>query len=236
MGLIEYLFLGMVSLFAIINPLSSVPLFLAMTPHDTPHERVRMARFACLLSAGILALSAYLGPLMFQVLGITMAAFKIAGGLLLSVIAFDMLRSTQVNTRLTPEEKEMAAEKDDIAISPLAIPLLCGPGAISTVILLRIRAVTLVHDVALFTIIGVVYLATFIILKVSAHGAGWLNPLVLRVLRRIMGLVFLAVAVQFVLNGVIEAEIFFGSGEGANPEESAPTDLTLLPGSTRFVA
>lgn len=207
MGLLEYLLLGSVSLFAIINPLSTVPVFLAMTPHNRPSERVRMARFACLLAAGLLAIFAYTGPLMFQVLGITMPAFKIAGGLLLSVIAFEMLRSSR-QTRLTAEEAEIATQKDDIAVSPLAVPLLCGPGAISTVILLRIRGQTFAHDVALFLIIAIVYLISFLILKVSAHGAGWLSPLVLRVFRRLMGVVFLAVAVQFVLNGIIESEIF----------------------------
>ncbi|HLS28870.1 MAG TPA: MarC family protein [Opitutales bacterium] len=207
MALFEYLLLGTVSLFAIINPLSTVPLFLAMTPQDRPAERVRMARFACILATGLLAVFAFIGPFLFQILGITMPAFKIAGGLILSVFAFEMLRSSRPN-RLTTEETELATQKDDIAVSPLAVPLLCGPGAISTVILLRIRGQDFSHDVALFLSIAIVYLAAFLILKVSAHGAGWLNPLVLRVFRRLMGIVFLAVAVQFVLNGIIESEIF----------------------------
>lgn len=215
MGLLEYLFLGLVSLFVIINPLSAVPVFLAMTLDDPPEARERMARFACLLAAGILVTFAYLGPLLFSVLGISMPAFKIAGGLLLSVISFEMLRSVQVDPRLTPEERAAAAQKDDIAITPLAIPLLCGPGAISTIILLRLRAVTIAHDLALLVIIVLMYLSAFFILKLAAHGAGLLSPLVLRVLRRLMGVVFLAVAVQFVLNGIIEANIFAGAGEGA---------------------
>ncbi len=221
MGLPEYVLLGFVSLFVIINPLSTVPVFLAMTPDDTPEVRVRMARFACLLAAGILVGFAFLGPLLFSFLGITMPAFKIAGGLLLSVIAFDMLRSTKVDVRLTPEEKDAAAHKDDIAITPLAIPLLCGPGAASTVILLRLRGDTVGHDIALVVIIGLMYLSAFLILKLSAHGAGWLSPLFLRVLRRLMGLVFLAVAVQFVLNGIIETDLFGRTGEG-NGSESIP--------------
>lgn len=225
MGLLEYLFLGLVSLFVIINPLSTVPIFLAMTPNDAPEERVRMARFACTLAAGVLAGFAYLGPFMFAFLGITMAAFKIAGGLLLSVIAFEMLRSNQGDPRLTSEEKVAAAQKEDIAISPLAIPLLCGPGAVSTIILLRLRATTVAHDIALFAIIALMYLSAYYILKVSAHGAGWLSPLFLRVLRRLMGLVFLAVAVQFVLNGISEAELFGAPGKTGVPQNDAAGSL-----------
>src|SRR5690554_561757 len=102
MAILEFFFLGLVALFVIVNPLSAVPLFLAMTPHDTPEERVRMARFACFLSAIILTAFAFFGQIFFSFLGITMPAFKIAGGLLLAVIAFDMLRAPSAEARLTP--------------------------------------------------------------------------------------------------------------------------------------
>lgn len=208
MPVFEFLLLALVSLFAIINPLSAVPAFLVMTTDDSPASRVKTARLACFVAAGILLVFAIGGVFLFTTLGITMAAFQIAGGVLLFAIAFDMVRSPQADLRLTPEEKEVAKEKDDIAITPLAVPLLCGPGAISTVIILQTQATTFAHAVALYATIPVIYFTAFMILKLSSHGADWLNPIVLRVMRRLMGLVFSAVAIQFVLSGIVDAELF----------------------------
>lgn len=137
-----------------------------------------------------------------------MAAFQIAGGVLLFAIAFDMVRSPQADLRLTAEEKQVAREKDDIAITPLAVPLLCGPGAISTVIILQTQAPGVQHSIALYACIPVVYAVAFLVLKISSHGAAWLNPIVLRVLRRLMGLVFSAVAIQLVWSGIADANLF----------------------------
>lgn len=208
MPLHEYLLLALVSLFAIINPLSAVPAFLTMTPDESPFARVQTARMACFVAAGILLAFAIGGAFLFTTLGITMAAFQIAGGVLLFAIAFDMVRSPQADIRLTSEEKQVAKEKDDIAITPLAVPLLCGPGAISTVIILQTQAPSLTHSLLLYGTIPIIYLAAFWILKLSSHGAAWLNPIVLRVMRRLMGLVFSAVAVQFVLSGIAAANLF----------------------------
>jgi multiple antibiotic resistance protein len=204
----EYLLLALVSLFAIINPLSAVPAFLAMTPDESPASRIQTARLACLVAVGILLSFAMGGAFFFTTLGITMAAFQIAGGVLLFAIAFDMVRSPQADLRLTAEEKQAAREKDDIAITPLAVPLLCGPGAISTVIILQTQAPGVKHSIALYACIPVVYGVAFLVLKISSHGAAWLNPIVLRVLRRLMGLVFSAVAIQFVLSGIADANLF----------------------------
>lgn len=208
MPVTEFVLLALVSLFAIINPLSAVPAFLAMTPDDSAASRTQTARLACLVAAAILLLFALGGAFLFSTLGITMAAFQIAGGVLLFAIAFDMVRSPHSDQRLTPEEKQVAREKDDIAITPLAVPLLCGPGAISTVVILQTQAVTLGHKLALYASVPVIYGTAFVILKISSHGAAWLNPIILRVMRRLMGLVFSAVAVQFVLSGIGDAGLF----------------------------
>lgn len=204
MASIEFMILAPVSLFLIINPFSTVPLFLAITPHDTPAERVRRARFACFLGAGVLLGFALAGNYIFLLMGITLSAFKIAGGLVLVTIAFEMVRSAPSDRRLTSEEQTIAAEKEDIAVTPLALPLLCGPGAISTTLLLQMRAKTIFENGAILFSIPLVYFICFLILKFSAHGASWLNPIVLRVMRRLMGLLFLTVAVQFIINGVLE--------------------------------
>lgn len=220
MALLEFLLLAPISLFVIINPFSTVPAFLAITPGDTQEERIRAARLACLVAAGILLFFALVGQLLFSVLGITLPAFQIAGGVLLFVIAFDMLRSPDAPLRLNSEEKQVAKEKEDIAVTPLAMPLLCGPGAISTVIILESQAETHGHTLILLGSVPVVYLACFLVLRVSVSGASWLNPLVLRILRRLMGLLFAAIAVQFIVNG-ISGLPFVAPGE-PNPVTEPP--------------
>jgi multiple antibiotic resistance protein len=202
MSLLEYMLLAPISLFVIINPFSTVPAFLAITPTNTATERIWTARMGCLIAAAIMAFFAVAGQFLFSILGITLPALQIAGGSLLFVIAFDMLRSPDAPARLTPEEREFAREKADVAITPLAVPLLCGPGAISTVIVLQTQAETLAFNAVLLASVPVVYLACYVVLRVSVSGAAWLNPMVLRILRRLMGLLFAVIAVQFIINGV----------------------------------
>lgn len=202
MGLIEFALLVPVSLFAIINPLSSVPAFLSITPDDTREDRLRMARFACILACGLALGFALTGQFILSFLGISIPALQIAGGLVLLTIAFDMLRATNEERRLTDEEKKIARKQPDVAVTPMAVPLLCGPGAISTVIILQTQALDWSYNLALVLGVLVVYLACYLILHAATHGAARLNPITLRVLRRIMGLLFASVAVQFVINGV----------------------------------
>ncbi len=202
MLLTEFMLLAPVSLFLIVNPFSTVPAFLSITPGETAAERIRSARLACTVAGAIIFLFALGGQFLFSVLGITLPAFQIAGGALLFVIAFDMLRSPDAPMRLTPEEKAAAREKQDIAITPLAVPLLCGPGAISTIVILQTQADTLAHMLALLGSVPVVYGACYLVLRLSVTGANRLNPLILRILRRLMGLLFAAIAVQFIVNGV----------------------------------
>ena len=203
MSVLEFAVLAPFSLFVIINPLSTVPLFLAMTPNDPPKTRVRMVRIACVVAALIILVFALTGQFIFTIMGVGLPAFQIAGGIILFFIAFEMVRATRQRPRLTEEEEELATEKEDIAITPLAVPLLCGPGAISTVIILQTQAHTVAHTGVLLAAVVLVYFAIYWILKASAHGGEWLNPILLRVMRRLMGLLFSAVAVQFVVNGVL---------------------------------
>jgi multiple antibiotic resistance protein len=102
----------------------------------------------------------------------------------------------------TSEETTAGAEKADIAITPLAIPMLAGPGAISTAILLQTQAAGVAQHVALYACILVVSLASYLILRVSARGAQWLNPIAMKIATRIMGLLLAAVAMQFMINGL----------------------------------
>lgn len=198
----EFFLLSTVSLFAIINPFSTVPAFLAITPDDTRQERIRMARMGCVIAAVVMAVFAVVGQPLFSLLGITLPALQIAGGIILFAIGFEMVRAPDLPVRLNSEEKNHAREKEDIAITPLAVPLLCGPGGISTVLVLQTQANSWLETLVLVTSVPVVYFGCYLILHFSVQGASWLNPIILRVLRRIMGLLFSIIAAQFCINGI----------------------------------
>ena len=117
MGLFEYSLLALTSLFVIIDPIATVPAFLAMTPYVTAADRVRMARLACIVAAAVLFFFVIVGEGLFRLLGITMSAFKIAGSIVLLLIAMDMLRAQRSPVHETTEEKEAGAQKEDIATS-----------------------------------------------------------------------------------------------------------------------
>lgn len=201
-NLLHYALLAFGSLFVIIDPVASVPAFLAMTPRDTPAERIRMARLATFVMAGVLLLFAVAGKIIFKFFGITMPAFQIAASIVLLIVALDMLRAQRSRVQETTEDMSAAAEKADIAITPLAIPMLAGPGAISTAIVLQSQAKGVGQHLALYGCILTVSLASYLILRVSAHGARWLKPIAMRITTRIMGLLLAAVSVQFMINGL----------------------------------
>src|SRR6266481_3509799 len=150
MSLMEYMLLATSSLFVIIDPLATVPAFLAMTPTDTPEQRIRMARLACCVMAGVLIVFSAAGQWIFKFLGITMPAFQIAASIVLLLVSLDMLRAQRSRVHETREETAAAIEKTDIAVAPLAIPMLAGPGAISTALLLNNQAANGAQRVALY--------------------------------------------------------------------------------------
>ena len=202
MSLPEYIFLAFSSLFVIVDPLATVPAFLAMTPNDSPQSRIKMAGLACCVAAGVLLGFAVAGQWIFKFLGITMPAFQLAASIVLLLVALDMLRAQRSRVQETSEETAAGVEKSDIAVTPLAIPMLAGPGAISTAILLHNQAVHLSQRIALYLCIGLVCLASYLILRISARGARWLSPIAMNITARIMGLLLAAVAIQFMLNAV----------------------------------
>ena len=202
MLLFEYTVLAISSLFVIVDPIAIVPTFLAMTPEETPAQRIRMARLACVVMVAVLLAFALLGKRILEFLGIQLPAFQIAGGIVLLLVALDMLRAQRSRVQETSEEKAAGTIKDDIAVTPLAVPMLAGPGAISTAILLHNRAETFMQEVLLCVAILAVGVMTYVILHFSAHGARWLSPIVLRITTRIMGLLLAAIAVQFIITAL----------------------------------
>jgi multiple antibiotic resistance protein len=208
MNLVAYCLLALSSLFVIVDPIATIPAFIAMTPRDTVSSRVRMARLACLVAAGVLILFALSGQWIFRMLGITLPAFQIAGSVLLLRIAMDMLYAKRSAAQETREETEAGTNKDDIAITPLGVPMLAGPGAISTSLILMNQAQGWEERAALLLSIITVMFASYAILRVAAHGARWLNPLAIKLITRLMGLLLAAIAVQFAINGLEQTALF----------------------------
>ena len=201
MTLTEYAVLAFSSLFVIVDPIATVPAFLAMTTRDTA-QRLRMARVACLVAIGILAGFAMVGRWLFSVLGITLPAVQVAGALVLLLVSLDMLRAQRSPVQETAAETAEAAMKEDIAITPLAVPMLAGPAAISTVILLDAQAASWAYRVVLLSCVALVGLASYAILALGASGAKWMTPLAEKIITRLMGLLLAALAIQFLFNGL----------------------------------
>ena len=216
MSLLGYIVLATSSLFVIVDPLAAVPAFLTMTPGNTPADRIRMAGLAALVMAGVLLAFAIAGQWIFRALGITVAAFEIAASIVLLLVALDMLRARRSRVLETREETAAGAEKLDIAVTPLAIPMLAGPGAISTVILLQNQARDFSQHVALCFVIGLVSAATYVILRLAARGTHWLSPIALNIAIRVMGLLLAAVAVQFMINGLLAVRALWPGGPAAS--------------------
>ncbi|MBI4369137.1 MAG: NAAT family transporter [Elusimicrobia bacterium] len=198
MSMLEYTLLTISTLFAIINPVAAIPAFLAMTFSDSHEARLRMARVACITCSGVLIAFAFLGRFIFKIFGISIYAFQIAGGIVLLLVAMDMLRAKRSAIQETEEEKIQATEKTDIAITPLAIPMLSGPGAISTVIVLSSQAEGWPKQILLIASIFAASAASFGVLRLGVRGATWLNQIAMNIITRLMGLLLAAIAVQFI--------------------------------------
>ncbi len=205
MEILNFALMSAGSLFAIINPLAAVPTFFAMTPDNTEAERVRMARTACFTATGVLIVFAATGNTLFSVFGITIAAFQMAGGLLLLLVSLDNLRAKRSGVQETEEEKIEGIAKADISITPLAIPMLSGPGAITTAILLESRAKNLVYDGVLFLLFLRVGFASYLIFRIAIKKAPKINPIAMNITTRLMGLMLAATAVQFIIDGAKKA-------------------------------
>ncbi len=208
MSLIDYAILSFTSLFVIVDPVGLIPTFLAMTGQNTLPERIRMAQLATGITCSILLLSFFLGQRLLAAFGISLPAFQIAGGIILLIVALDMLQARRTAFKETQEEKAEGIDKNDVAVTPMAIPMLAGPGAITAVILLSDKATTLSHQGILVAAIVLVSLLTLIILRLAATCSKVISGIGLRIITRLMGLILAAIAVQFVLSGITAAHLF----------------------------
>jgi multiple antibiotic resistance protein len=201
---LEFALLAVTSIFFLVDPFTVIPLFLAITVDSPAQERRFMARRAAWTCAIVLATFAFAGSLIFKMFGITLPAFKIAGGIILLQIGLDMLQARQSSTKSTPEETEEGAAKRDASIIPLGMPMLAGPGAISTVLVLIGESHAIWQHAVIYSTIAATALASFLILSGAGRVQRYLGETGIRILMRLMGLLLVALAVQFVANGLTD--------------------------------
>jgi multiple antibiotic resistance protein len=208
MSLVDFGVLAFGSLFVIVDPIATVPAFLVMTDTKTTGERIAIAKVAALVTFLVLFIFSLGGQWVLRFFGVTIPAFEIAGGIILLKVALDMLQARRPAMRDTPEEQAEGARKEDIGVTPLAVPMLAGPGAISAVVLLRGQAATLAHLLLLVAVVAAISLLVFLILRMAATHVGFFSGIGIRITERLMGLLLAAIAVQFVLNGLTKIDIF----------------------------
>jgi multiple antibiotic resistance protein len=208
--MIRYALLTYGSLFAIIDPFAVIPAFLALTARENSKQKRRMAKTACTVCWLVLTVFATIGPTIFDFLGITLPAFQIAGGLVLLLSSLDMLRAKRSALNETQEEMQEGMSKEDIAITPLAVPMLSGPGAITTAIVLGGQTGDLPRRAIFYVMIAAASATTYLILTFAASGAKQLPTTVLNIITRLMGLLLAAVGVQFILNAFKATGIIAG--------------------------
>ncbi|HWP22571.1 MAG TPA: MarC family protein [Candidatus Binatia bacterium] len=200
-----FLLVSLSSVFFTVDPLGSVPAFLAMGSEGDPMRARRIARHAAWTCFAVLTLFASAGTLIFKLFGFTLAAFKIAGGLILFQIATEMMRAHRSETREVAEERAEGSRKEDFGVIPLGIPMLAGPAAISTVIVLMARSKLWWQTIPVFAAIIATSVSSFYVLVAGARIQRFLGESGARILTRLMGLILAAVAIQFMLNGIDDA-------------------------------
>jgi len=198
---LEFALITFTSVLFIVDPIAVIPSYLVVTRTELPDQRARTAKRACVAAALILAAFALGGTLIFKLFGITLPAFRIAGGLILWLVAMDMLHAERRTQESTPEIME-GETKEDTALTPLAMPTLAGPGAISTVMVLALTAKSPATTAAVYGSVVLTSLLSYFVLSAATLVERRLGQTGMRILTRLMGLVLSAIAIQFIIDGI----------------------------------
>ncbi len=195
-----------ISLFAIVDPIGSIPMFLTAT-HGWPAERrVQAAMAAALTVLIVLGLSVFLGTTILQFFGISLASFSVGGGLLLLLLAISMMQAKSTPIRQTEEEAVEAVERESVGVVPLGVPLLAGPGAITQVILAshNTGGSLWLHQLLLLLPIALVALSVWIVFRAAIPMSRQMGTTGIHIVTRLMGLIIAAISVEMIARGLIE--------------------------------
>lgn len=204
--MLDFATTAFISILFLVDPPGTVPAFMALTAHYTPERRRKTALVAAFTATMTMMGFALVGNYLFRHLGLTLPAFQIAGGLILFIVALDMIRAHDLPQE-NRNELEEGKTAGDVAITPLAIPFLAGPAALATVAVLMARAETTAHAVLVFVAIALTGAISYITLRLSDPIQRRLGTTGIHVLGRILGLVLAGIAVQFVLDGLAAADL-----------------------------
>ena len=206
---VRFSLLALSSIFFLVDPFAAIPSFLAITQNADPARRRRMARKGALTCFIVLTSFAIAGQFIFRLFGITLPAFEIAGGLILLLIGLDMLEARRSPTQETLGDAEEAAAKEDAGIVPLGVPMLAGPGAISSVMVLVGQAPSIWHWEmgAILASIAITAVVTYFVLAGADGVRRVMGETGIRILVRVMGLLLVALAMQFFVNGLTDLGI-----------------------------
>ncbi len=208
-GSATFLIAAFTSIISVANPLAAMPVFVTLTEQNSDTERVRIAKKSSFYMFMILTLFLFGGTYIMSFFGISLPGIRIAGGLIIMRAAISMLNPEQPGRKLSDEDREAAKDKADISFSPMAMPMLSGPGSIAVVIGLASQAEG-VFDLLLVTVaIVFVALISYIILRIAPISARYIGPAGMNAVTRMMGFIAMAIAVQFILTGISR---YFGIG------------------------
>ena len=199
---LTHFLISLSAVFFVVDPVGVVPIFLAITAGDSEAKMRRTALRACIVACGLLLFFAIFGGVIFKVFGVSLASFRVAGGILLLITSLDMLRARPSETRTSRTEEQEGVAKDDVALVPLAMPMLAGPGAIASAMVLMSKGrESLLMAVPVLAAIVLTFVASYFILRASSLVQRVLKQSGVAILERVMGLILAAIAVQFMADG-----------------------------------
>ena len=190
------------ALFVILDPFMAIPIFLALTKNYTESERARVTNITALTVIIVLITAVLMGESILKGMGASLASFRVGGGIVLLLMALAMLRGQSDNVRATPAEEAEAEDRNAIAVVPLAIPLLAGPGSISTVIIEMHRSTLPYHIIPVIFCIVLVCLLLWLILRMATPIGKILGHTGLNIINRLFGLILASIAVEIIANGL----------------------------------
>ena len=193
---------ALVTFLVVIDPPGCAPIFYALTRDSAPAERRAMAIRAVLIAAGILTFFGLLGEDLLRVLGISLSAFRIAGGIMLFLIAIDMVFEKRTERRENRAQEVSASEADDVSVFPMAIPMIAGPGSIASIMLLSSRSEGLTETLLVFGALFATLLLTLVALLAAGPLMRLLGFRMEAMITRLLGVILAALAAQFVIDGI----------------------------------
>ena len=197
-----YLFKTGVALFAIVNPIGNLPIFISASNHWSKHERTHTANVVAMTVFSVLGIATFFGGDILNFFSISIPSFQVGGGILILLMSINMMHAKQSHARQTPEEAQTMADRSAIAIVPLSIPLLAGPGAISNMIIASEKSANFLSLASLLIPVAVVSILVWLTLKLATNITQMLGTIGINIVTRLMGLILAAMSIEFIAHGI----------------------------------